>query len=439
MSVIGLVMAGLGECLLVLWYLSSPRAMLQHEHRPNFILPLPLFFYNRPHPYQSAAFVDATDARYGFASKDLRKLGGSELARLDDLIHMDHEWSSKVQSNHQTITKLPPHGSRIVFRLYWNVAPLACENFATLCTNGGNSILGCSNNNKLKPAPIGESGKELSYKNSTIHRVVLEFIVQGGDFVFGNGSGGESIYNGKKFKDERAGLALKHDRAGVLSMGNSGKNANTSQFFITLDKSPQCDGKHVVFGEVVSGMEVVRAMESYGSSNGEPSVPLQITECGAFTPLWTPGAGSWYDRPDLESYSGVTPEFMIRPRVGILAPTQQVAEKIRVALGEHASTILVAADEVVGGDEAITQSVLEPLKKFALDVIVAAPACASLLKSMEVPESWNNAAKQLPGDVRVPDKESVFIVAKPVNVLSTIISTSWIGKRSGWLLSGSFL
>lgn len=86
--------------------------------------------------------------------------------------------------------------------------------------------------------------------------MVPKFIVQGGDFVFGNGSGGESIYNGKKFKDERAGLGMKHDKAGVLSMGNSGKNSNTSQFFITLDKAPQCDGKHVVFGEVISGMEV---------------------------------------------------------------------------------------------------------------------------------------------------------------------------------------
>ena len=79
--------------------------------------------------------------------------------------------------------------------------------------------------------------------------------MQTGDFVFGNGSGGESVY-GKKFKDERPGLALKHDRRGVVSMGNSGKNSNTSQFFITFGPSPQCDGKHVVFGEVVAGFEV---------------------------------------------------------------------------------------------------------------------------------------------------------------------------------------
>lgn len=85
--------------------------------------------------------------------------------------------------------------------------------------------------------------------------------MQGGDFVFGNGSGGESIYNGKKFKDERAGLQLKHDGKGVLSMGNSGKNSNTSQFFITFKEAPQCDGKHVVFGKVVSGFEVSTCLQ----------------------------------------------------------------------------------------------------------------------------------------------------------------------------------
>ncbi len=170
------------------------------------------------------------------------------------------EWSSKIPSfsNQKAIvTKLPSYGSRIIFRLFWDIAPLACENFATLCTNGGNSLdANCSGGKNNKPAPVGESGKELTYRKSSIHRVVPKFIVQGGDFVFGNGSGGESIYNGKKFKDERAGLEMKHNKAGVLSMGNSGKNSNTSQFFITLDKVPQCDGKHVVFGEVISGMEV---------------------------------------------------------------------------------------------------------------------------------------------------------------------------------------
>ena len=271
-----------------------------------------------------------------------------------------------MPSNQSSITtKLPSFGSRVVFKLFWDVAPLACENFATLCTNG--SSLDLISTKKPKPAPMGECGKALSYKNSTIHRVIPGFILQGGDFVFGNGSGGESIYNGKKFKDERAGLALKHDRAGILSMGNSGKNSNTSQFFVTLDKAPQCDGKHVVFGEVVSGMEVLAAIEKCGSSSGgQPSVPIIITDCGAYVPLWTPGAGSWFDRPDSESYSGITPEFMIRPRVGILAPSKQAADKFHAVLGEHASTLFLVADAIEGGDECIVKAVLTPLENFAL-------------------------------------------------------------------------
>ncbi|KAL7518842.1 hypothetical protein ACHAWX_003644 [Stephanocyclus meneghinianus] len=381
---------------------------------------------------QTAAFVDATDSRYGFSSKDLRRLGGSELSRLSDLMSMDHEWNCKLPPNREITTRLSPHGGRVVFRLYWDTAPLACENFATLCTNGGSSLDLSSSGKKPKIAPVGECGKELTYRNSKIHRVVPKFIIQGGDFVFGNGSGGESIYNGKKFKDERAGLVLKHDRAGILSMGNSGKNSNTSQFFITLDKTAQCDGKHVVFGEVISGMETIRAVESFGSSCGEPSVTIQITDCGAFTPLWTPGAGSWYDRPDSESYTGITPEFMIRPRVGILAPTKQAANKFQAALEEYASTLLVVADDIEGGDGSIIQASLTPLDNFSLDMIVAAPACARLLASMDLPSSWIEAARKLPGEDTVPSKETVFLVAKPVDALSTIVNSSWIGKRPGW-------
>lgn len=278
----------------------------------------------------------------------------------------------------------------------------------------------------------------MTYRNSVIHRVVAGFIVQGGDFVFGNGAGGESIYNGKKFKDERAGLCLKHDRAGILSMGNSGKNSNTSQFFVTLDDvSQKCDGKHVVFGEVVSGMELFTAMEAFATSEGEPSVPIKITDCGAYTPLSTPGAGFWFDRPDSESYAGITPEFMIQPRVGILAPNKQACERFRKALGEYASCKPVATDDVDGGDDEIVRSVLEPLEKFALDVVVVAPACAKLLALMDVPSSWIDAATNSKGAC-LPKRVEVFIEAKPVEVLSAILGNSWLGTRSGWLLSASF-
>ena len=385
----------------------------------------------------AAAFVDATNSRYGFSSKHLLKLGGSELSRIKDSLLMDHEWGAKAGEN-SVVTKLPHYGSRVIVRLYWDVAPLACENFATLCVNGGNSLDACSNPKKPKPAPIGESGKALTYKGSNIHRVVPGFIVQGGDFVMGNGAGGESIYNGKKFKDERAGLMLKHDRELLLSMGNSGKNSNTSQFFVTFDKAPQVDGKHVIFGEVVSGKEVIFELEKHGSLSGEPSVPIQITDCGAFVPLFTPGAGSWYDRPDPDSYSGKTPELIVQIRVGVLAPTITVAEKFCSALGEHATTVLVAADEVGGSDE-ISRVLTKHLETFLLDVILAAPACAYLLESLELPSSWTDAADALPKEDKAPTKKEVFLVAKPVDALSAVMNKSWVAKRDGWILSSSFV
>jgi len=253
--------------------------------------------------------------------------------------------------------------------------------------------------------------------------------------VFNSGSGGESIYNGKKFKDERAGLVLRHDRAGLLSMGNSGKNSNTSQFFVTLDKAPQCDGKHVVFGEVVSGMEVATAIETFATlSGGEPSVPIKITHCGAFFPLITPGDGCWYDRPDSESYTGVTPEFVIRPRVGVLVPNQQAGERFRKALGKHASTTVVVASDDLDG-------LLKPLENFALDVIVIAPACANLSASIGVPSSWNDAVKKIHGTLttNLPKKEHVFLEAKPLEALSSLMNDSWVGKKTEWLLSASFV
>jgi len=137
----------------------------------------------------------------------------------------------------------PQKVTRIVVELYSDDSPLACENFKALCSGGRGKAKG--------------SGVPLHYRGSKLHRIIPGFILQGGDFVFGNGSGGESVWN-KKFKDDPKGLKRRHDRKGVLSMGNSGKNCNTSQFFFTLSDAgaPQCDRRHVVFGQVISGLEV---------------------------------------------------------------------------------------------------------------------------------------------------------------------------------------
>mmetsp|Transcript_11332 Transcript_11332/g.16690 ORF Transcript_11332/g.16690 Transcript_11332/m.16690 type:complete len:407 (-) Transcript_11332:306-1526(-) len=376
----------------------------------------------------AAAFVDATDSRYGFSSKDLRKLGGSELSRIEDLIVTDHEWSTK-SSDVGVEIRPPSAGNRIIVKLYWDVSPLACENFATLCTNGGVGLGG----KKPKPAPVGDSGKPLTYRDSTVHRVVPGFIMQGGDFVFGNGSGGESIYNGKKFKDERAGLALKHDRMGVLSMGNSGKNSNTSQFFITFNKAPQCDGKHVIFGEVISGFEVLQAVENVGGSGGgEPSVPVTITDCGVYNAMSTPGSGYWYDQPDEDSFVGYSPVFMVRPRVAVVAPTQSIYQKFQSAMGTHATPTPIIVDEQEGDDD-VAKRAVKLLETFAVDVIVVAPACTDLLSSLELPPSWTEVKGSAEIDLSI---QNVVIRAKPIEILTAIKSKSWLGTGTNWHLDG---
>ncbi|XP_043477459.1 peptidyl-prolyl cis-trans isomerase E [Leptopilina heterotoma] len=183
-------------------------------------------------------------------------LKGSETTPAEDTVS-----ASKKKQNPQVYFDVSigrQELGRIIMMLRADIVPKTAENFRCLCTHE----------------------KGFGYQGSSFHRIIPDFMCQGGDFTNHNGTGGKSIY-GKKFDDEN--FDLKHTGPGTLSMANSGPNSNGSQFFLCTAKTEWLDNKHVVFGHVLSGLEVMKKIEKCGTKGGTPSQKVVITNCGELT------------------------------------------------------------------------------------------------------------------------------------------------------------
>lgn len=163
-------------------------------------------------------------------------------------------------------------------------------------------------------------------------------------------------------------------------------------------------------------------VESFGTSHGDPSVETSITDCGIFTPLHTPAAGYWYDQPDAEAYTGISPIFMVRPRVAVVAPSNQVMERFRKAMDAHAIVISIICAE----KEPVKERIAKLLTSFTVDVVIVAPTCSSMVVSFPLPEAYSEVSN-----------EEVILEAKPAEALRKVWAQSWLSTRCKFPLDGA--
>lgn len=208
-----------------------------------------------------ATFAAAGGIAYGAYYLVRSRVGDGSDAGEDGPVPPQAEVTSRVFFD-VNIDNVPT--GRIIMGLHGNVVPKTVDNFETLCR--GDKF---------------DGSQRLAYEGSSFHRVIPQFMLQGGDFTHHNGMGGKSIY-GFKFRDEN--FDLKHTGPGIVSMANSGPHSNGSQFFICTKRTPHLDGRHVVFGVVEDGWDVVKKIESYGSKSGTTSKPIVISKAGVLEP-----------------------------------------------------------------------------------------------------------------------------------------------------------
>mmetsp|Transcript_63119 Transcript_63119/g.112174 ORF Transcript_63119/g.112174 Transcript_63119/m.112174 type:complete len:308 (+) Transcript_63119:67-990(+) len=277
---------------------------------------------------------------------------------------------------------------KIVFELFAHVVPKTAENFRALCTGEMGK---------------GKSGKRLNFMGSVFHRIIPGFMCQGGDFTRGNGTGGESIY-GDKFKDEN--FQMKHTERGLLSMANSGPNTNGSQFFITVAATPHLNGKHVVFGKVISGYEVVQKMERCGSSSGNTSKKVTIHTCGEEDGAGAPPVKKTKTE---EAISGdqVQVLHIIRKHKDSRRPSSWRQDKITCSKEESASFLQGLRQQLTGMDISDLRRKFEALARENSD-------CGSAKKGGDLGVFGRNKMQKA-------FEEASFALS--VNQLSSIVST----------------